>query len=50
MIPESWLKHVGDKVVKDYIEDDRNSSLSGIVFYHKCLVCSFLCKLLLEGF
>lgn len=35
MIPEQWLKDVGDKVVKNYIEDDRNSSLSGNCLRYK---------------
>lgn len=41
MIPEQWLKDVGDKVVKDYVEDDRNSSLSGIVLSN-CVNCKNL--------
>jgi len=29
MLPEKWLLDVGEQVVRDYIEDEQNSQLSG---------------------
>jgi hypothetical protein len=34
MITEKWLTDVGDKVVKDYIQDDHSSCRSGTWFFY----------------